>query len=136
MSGSCRHNRLLRIHGISLLFQSGPESIQSTSSSAAARPLSEEGHLLKKPKLELSPSIQTHDVDRGGVDNNNGSPTGSAFRPWNAEEEAGGSRTGVFNGDVAERKLDPYLIRGNEGSKFVVVSDQNEFALHLAKFLS
>ena len=116
MSGSCRHNRLLRIHGISFIFQSEPESLQGTSTSAAAhRPASEEEHLLKKPKLELtSPSIQAHDVDRGEVDNNNDSPTGSAFRPWNAEEEAGGSRTGVFNGDVAERKLDPYLIRGNE----------------------
>ena len=123
--------------GFFFLFQSGPESLPGTS-----KQTSEEEHLLKKPKLELSsPSIQPHHDDacadnRGGVDNNNGSPTGSAFRPWNAEEEAGGSRTGVFNGDVAERKLDPYLIRGNEGSKFVVVSDQNEFALHLAKFLS
>ena len=96
--------------GFLSLFQSGPESLPGTS-----KQTSDEEHLLKKPKLELtSPSIQPHDVDRGGVDNNNDSPTGSAFRPWNAEEEAGGSRTGVFNGDVAERKLDPYLIRGNE----------------------
>ena len=117
------------MHGISFLFQSGPESLQGTSSSTAARPLSEEEHLLKKPKLELSPSIQTHHddacADQGGVDNNNGSPTGSAFRPWNAEEEAAGGGAGgsgsrnVFNGEVAERKLDPYLIRGNDGSKFV-----------------
>ena len=106
--------------------------------------MSEEGHLLKKPKLELSPSIQPHHddacADRGGVDNNNGSPTGSAFRPWNAEEEAGGSRAGVFNGDVAERKLDPYLIRGNDGSKFCLClrSERIWLAtnLHLAKFMS
>ena len=78
---------------------------------------SSDEHLLKKPKLELSVhSQQDGDEDRdgsGGIDNNNVSPV-SAFRPWNADDEGAddrGSESG-HNGDVAERKLDPYLMRG------------------------
>ena len=106
--------------------QSGPEpvSLAAESTSAAARAGDDGEHLLKKPKLELSPPQSLHDEDGdhrdrgdgggGGVDNNNVSP-GSAFRPWNADEEGAAhpGREGVHNGEVAERKLDPYLMRGN-----------------------
>ena len=111
---SCGQNARLNI-----LFQSGPESVSLPATEGTS---SAEDHLqLKKPKLELSPSQTSHhnEDDRGGVDNNNVSP-GSAFRPWNAaaaaaaDGEGGGARgrEGVLNGDVVERKLDPYLMRG------------------------
>ena len=124
---------------VDALFQSGPESASlhaecSTSTATAHAAASDEEHLLlKKPKLELSPQTPHDDHgDRGGqVDNNNVSP-GSAFRPWNADEEGGSAahpgHEGLHNGDVAERKLDPYLLRGNgKASKVANTCDVCKF---------
>lgn len=100
----------------------------STSQASAAVGGSDE-NLLKKPKLEHSiHSQQDGDENRdgGGIDNNNVSPVSSAFRPWNADEEGaaddrGGSESGGHNGDVAERKLDPYLMRGTASTRNVML---------------